>query len=430
MPRTPIRLTLFAFLAASFATVFVSKPAVAQNAAPATPKPIPAIAQAAQAPPGSTVLRVATFNIEDGRTEDIADPANPRLRQIAEIIQRLRPNIILLNEIAYDMPGAPGFKPGDEPGQNGQRFADRFLATPQAAGLKPLKYRAYMASVNTGIPSGFDLDRNGTVVSDFPNPPARGNPTDAGRAYGNDCWGFGTFPGQYGMALLVDERLVIESEKIRTFRLLPWDYMPGAFIPQGVNGTGTWYTADELKVLRLSSKSHWDVPVKLPDGSRIHFFCSHPTPPVFDGPERRNARRNHDEIRFWADYIGNASYLVDDNDTPGGYTDTAPFVILGDLNADPEKGDSFKSPLKTVLFGPGNVNTTTIPVSDAPLKGLEPSDTSMFKLRVDYVLPSTDLTILRSGIWTPAQRETLGPQFPSDHFPVWMEIAVPALRSR
>ena len=30
---------------------------------------------------------------------------------------------------------------------------------------------------------------------------------------------------------------------------------------------------------------------------------SHPTPPAFDGPEDRNGRRNHDEIRFWSDYL-------------------------------------------------------------------------------------------------------------------------------
>ena len=34
----------------------------------------------------------------------------------------------------------------------------------------------------------------------------------------------------------------------------------------------------------------------------VHFLVSHPTPPVFDGPEDRNGPRNYDEIRFWADY--------------------------------------------------------------------------------------------------------------------------------
>ena len=35
----------------------------------------------------------------------------------------------------------------------------------------------------------------------------------------------------------------------------------------------------------------------------VHVLASHPTPPTFDGAEDRNGRRNHDEIRFWADYV-------------------------------------------------------------------------------------------------------------------------------
>ena len=59
---------------------------------------------------------------------------------------------------------------------------------------------------------------------------------------------------------------------------------------------------EELEVVRLSSKSHWDVPVKV-GGHTVHVLASHPTPPTFDGEEDRNGRRNHDEIRFWADYV-------------------------------------------------------------------------------------------------------------------------------
>ena len=83
--------------------------------------------------------------------------------------------------------------------------------------------------------------------------------------------------------------------------------MPGNLIPT------PFYSPDEVEILRLSSKSHWDVPIQI--GKKVvHFLVSHPTPPVFDGPEDRNGRRNHDEIRFWADYIspGKAGYIYDD----------------------------------------------------------------------------------------------------------------------
>ena len=60
--------------------------------------------------------------------------------------------------------------------------------------------------------------------------------------------------------------------------------------------TTTGASAAELDDVRLSSTSHWGVPVDV-DGSTVRFLVSHPTPPVFDGAEDRNGTRNHDEIR-------------------------------------------------------------------------------------------------------------------------------------
>ena len=64
---------------------------------------------------------------------------------------------------------------------------------------------------NTGIPSGFDLDNDGTV----------GGPDDA--------FGFGDFPGQYGMVVL--SRFPIVDDEVRTFQNLLWASMPGARLP-------------------------------------------------------------------------------------------------------------------------------------------------------------------------------------------------------
>lgn len=378
------------------------------------------------------VLRVATFNIEDVRTSDIANPQQPRLKRLAEIIQRMRPNVILLNEIAYDQKGAPGFVEGATPGQNADLFVKNFLSVPQAPGLEAMSFNAFMAPVNTGMNSGFDLDRNGKVVTTFPAPDpadAEGFPprqTDAQREFGGDCWGFGTFPGQYGMALLVDSRLTIRAAEARTFRLLPWDYMPGAFIPLEQDQRTAWWPSDVLAVFRLSSKSHWDVPIELPGGAVVHFLCSHPTPPAFDGEEKRNARRNHDEIRFWVDYLENASYIVDDNNTAGGLKPRSSFVILGDLNADPDKGSSFKDPIDNLLGADDRINVKDVPASTIVIPGLEADETARFKLRVDYVLPSLDMKVLRSGVWRDMPTGTAGAKFPSDHFPVWIDVSVPA----
>ncbi|MCC6970444.1 MAG: endonuclease/exonuclease/phosphatase family protein [Phycisphaerales bacterium] len=384
---------------------------------------------------GSVVLRVATFNVEDMRTSDLKTGDQPRLKQLAEVIQRMRPNIIFLNEIAYDGEGFPDLVSGEKLGQNAARFAELYLAVPQAPDVQGMKFKAFMAPVNTGVSSGFDLDNDGKTVAEFPMPPASdaaGNPskqTAEGRAYGNDCWGFGTFPGQYGMALLVDERLEILSEHVRTFRLMPWSYLPNAMLPKSLDGKA-WFDDEELKYMRLSSKSHWDVPVRLPNKSVLHVLCSHPSPPAFDGAEMRNARRNHDEVRFWSDYIDNSGALVDDASQPGGLWEGSMFVIVGDLNADPDEGASIDNPIGKLL-GHAKVNASVTPIADVPALGLDPDDTSSFRMRVDYVLASRAIAVAKAGVWrrAPGSDARLGAEasvkFPSDHYPVWADLAVP-----
>lgn len=385
-------------------------------------------------PDGPVTIRIATFNIEDVRTTDLVNADGtprsdqPRLKRLAEVIQRLAPNVLLLNELAYDMEGAPAFKPGDTPGQNARRFVEQYLAVPQADGLAPLHFEVFTAPSNTGIPSGFDLDNDGRIVTEYPDPPTAtpdgepGKQLPGGRSFGNDCHGFGTFPGQYAMALLVDPRLSIQHDDVRTFRLLPWDYMPAANWPFKEDGT-PFYSPDEVKNLRLSSKSHWDIPIRLPNSAVLHALCSHPTPPAFDGPEARNKKRNHDEIRFWGEYIDQQSWIVDDRDRAGGLPRGSMFMVMGDLNADPVDGNSWKNPVTKWLFSLPRVNRTYTPTSTIDIPGLDASDTAMFKLRVDYVLPSIELEVVDGGVWREVPAG--GTSFPSDHFPVWLDVRVP-----
>ena len=85
-------------------------------------------AQESTSDPTPVTVRVATFNIEDLRTSELVEPYSDRAKQAAEIIQRIRPNIILINEIAYDMPGSPGYDADEGPGANARRLA-ALLAT-------------------------------------------------------------------------------------------------------------------------------------------------------------------------------------------------------------------------------------------------------------------------------------------------------------
>ena len=378
-------------------------------------------------------LRVMTYNIEDVRTADVRRDDHPRLVRAAARIQHLRPDILLVNEITYDQPGAPGYREGDAPGQNARRFAETYLARAQADTLQGLPYQPVMLPSNTGIPSGFDLNNDGRVVMtvpDVPPPPADGRvapQTDAGRAYGGDAWGFGTFPGQYAMALFVRDGLTVLRDSIRTFRMLPWASMPGALVPVDSVTGEPWYASGEWDVMRLSSKSHWDVPVRLPSGRVLHVLASHPTPPGFDGAADRNGRRNHDEIRLWAEYLRGAPHVRDDSGRAGGLPDAAAFVVAGDQNADPDDGDGRPGAILQLLDHPrvqGAVVPTASAAGQRAFPDLDADDTARWGLRADYVLPSANVRVVDHGVWRPVAQPS--PRVPvSDHFPVWVDLAVP-----
>jgi len=374
-------------------------------------------------------LRVATFYIEDVRSSDLKRNDQPRLRSIAEIIHRLRPNVIFLNEIAYDHPGVDGIPENSTPGQNASRFVERYLSTSPFEGVEPIRYKAYMWESNTGLHSGFDLDNDGSITNSYEQPGASdafGKPspqTALGRAYGNDAWGFGTFPGQYAMAILVDERLEVLVDEVRTFRLLPWNYVSAPFAPVDPETDEPWYSEEEWNAVRLSSKSHWDVPVRLPSGSVVHFLCSHPTPPAFDGPEQRNKRRNFDELRFWGDYLSQQGYIVDDNGNEGGLARGEHFIIVGDLNADPADPGWEENPMLDQVLSHPRLGPDPKPESDIEIDGLDRTDTATWGKRVDYVLPSRAIRVVRTGVWRPHPSEMSS--YPSDHFPVWAELDIP-----
>lgn len=380
-------------------------------------------------------LRVATFNVSLNReaagqlTRDLQDGANPQARQIAEILQRVRPDVVLLNEFDFEASG-----------EAVRRFHDRYLAVGQK-GQAPLAYPyRYAPPVNTGAPANapgearYDFDKDGRAVS---SPGAPGDRA-AARAYANDCFGYGEFPGQYGFVIY--SRFPIRETEIRSFQRFRWRDLPGALLPPG------WYSEEELAVFRLSSKNHVDVPIEFAPGKVFHLLASHPTPPTFDGPEDRNGRRNHDEIRLWADYLRGADYLRDDAGRSGGLGSDVRFVVLGDLNADPLDGDSQPNAIGQLLEHP-KINASFRPASAGGVeqarrqgganerhRGDPAHDTADFNdrppygpgnLRIDYVLPSRSGWTIRGGgvFWPVAGEPGADLVSASDHRLVYLDLA-------
>ncbi|PAX54907.1 phytase [Brunnivagina elsteri] len=394
----------------------------------------------------TNMIRFSQFNASLNRNAegqlvtDLSTPNNAQAKAVAEIIQRSNPDVLLINEFDYVQ---------SNPLQPVQLLQQNYLSVSQN-GATPVNYPyAYIAPSNTGIASGFDLNNNGATVT-----------TPGAAGYGDDAYGFGNFPGQFGMLLL--SKYPIDTANVRTFQNFLWKDMPDSLLPTvAVPGSTTsFYSPEEQAVLRLSSKSHWDVPIKI-NGETVHVLVSHPTPPTFDGAEDRNGKRNSDEIRFWADYItpGKGSYIYDDKGNKGGVASGSSFVIMGDQNADPLDGDSFNNAILQLLQNP-NINTNSIPTSaggpqQAVLQGgLNPahkgnpafdtadfSDTAPGNLRTDYVLPSTDLQISNSQVYWPLNTD---PNFPlvgtfnaalpggfpsSDHRLVYADVQVGATQA-
>ncbi len=390
-------------------------------------------------------IRVATFNVSmealnyakasKDKKSDVSGQTlvnalatgHQQIKNIAEIIQRVKPDIILLNEFDNgtnsdnsinksknkDHAALVSFiKDYLNQGQNGQVGID-------------YKY-FYQGPVNTGVNSNLDLDNNGTKGQ----LPA-------------DGYGYGHFSGHYGMALL--SKYPIDQANIRTFQMFKWKDMPGALRPATPINTPTadpkagkpWYDDTTWNELRLSSKSHWDIPVNV-NGTELHILASHPTPPVFDGKEDRNGKRNHDEIRLWTDYITpeKSSYIYDDQGNKGGLASDKPFVLLGDLNASNVEGNAIYAGIGDLL-NHKNVQDV-MPQSNGAQKHSANSKknkfaqnhTAFWRMRADYVLPSkSSIKVKSSGVFWPTKQEDTfrlikDRSASSDHRLVWLDLRV------
>jgi hypothetical protein len=366
------------------------------------------------APAAAEQIRIAQYNASLNRDAEGAlavalHTDDPQIAAVVQVIEAVAPDILLVNEFDHDPEAA------------------RIFAETHLGGAYP---HHFIAPSNTGVASGADLNGDGEIGTD-------------GFAHANDALGFGLFEGQYGMLVL--SRFPIDTEAVRTFQRFLWADMPEARLPVTEEGE-SFYSDEVLAIFRLSSKSHWDVPIEV-GGTTIHLLASHPTPPVFDGPEDRNGTRNADEIRFWADYVRGADYIYDDQGHRGGLAQDAHFVIAGDLNADPFDGDRLPGAAQQLLElelvntsltpssaggtsaaaqGGANETHSGDPAFDTADFGDNPERFGPGNLRVDYVLPSATLTLRDAGVFWP----TGGPMAEataaaSDHRLVWIDVTLP-----
>lgn len=327
---------------------------------------------------------MATWNVGLDRkgpgllVQDLDRGEDPQIAAIVRVLARLDADVILLTAVDYDRGGVALRLLADRLATTGVDYPYRFAFRP-----------------NTGMQTGFDVDGNGRP----------GDPRDA--------QGFGLFSGQGGMAVL--SRLPLDEAGARDFSGFLWRDLPGG---QGND------PPDLAAVQRLATTGFWDVPVETPSG-QLHLLAWHATPPVFDGPEDRNGRRNHDEAAFWRLLLEGALPMP----PPEG-----PFVLLGDGNLDPADGDGLREGIGALLAHPALQDPAPQGGQDRtdPGQSGDPRlDTVLYPdlggLRLDYVLPSAGLRVVDAGVLWPPAGDPLLPDLTaaSHHFPVWVDIDLP-----
>ncbi len=330
------------------------------------------------------VLRFATYNADltaygPGLVlQGLGKTKNPQHLSVIQTIAALNADVLLLTAIDYDQQGRALLALAD-------RLAAVGVVYPYRLALRP----------NTGVPTGLDLDGNGQLNE------------------ARDAQGWGRFPGEGGMALL--SRLPI-GDDVRDFSGFLWADLPGNLMPD---------TGPARNVQRLHTTGAYDVPIKLPGGQVLRVLAYYASPPIFDGPEDRNGRRNHDETAFWLRLL--AGDLPDARPQP-------PFVILGQSNLDPVDGDGRKTAIRTLLAHPAVQDPSpkgTPRRQDPGQRGDPALDTALYDriggLRVEVVLPSSDLTVQGAGVLWPDANDPMAKVLAtaSRHHPVWVDVTLP-----
>ncbi|SIS67972.1 endonuclease/exonuclease/phosphatase family protein [Phaeovulum vinaykumarii] len=344
--------------------------------------PLPPTAPDAIPPaPDAGTLRVATYGAALSRRgpglllRDI-EKQSPETEAALRVIAAARADVLLLTGIDWDDGGWALTALVARLGEMGRDYPFRFAPRP-----------------NTGVPTGLDIDGNGRL--------------DEAR----DAQGYGRFTGDGGMALL--SRWPIDAEASRDFSAFLWRDLPGALIDGAALPEGA------AEIQRLSSAGHWDVALRTPAG-RLHLWAWAATPPLFDGPEDRNGRRNHDEAAFWLRYL--------DGDLPQRPA-PEPFVLLGNANLDPGDGTGRPAALAALLADPrlrdprpgspgalAAARRAEMPQSSAPESGTPACATVDWGAprrpgfnRVDLVLPSAGLRVVQAGVLWPADTAGAAP---------------------
>lgn len=337
-------------------------------------------------------IRIASFNAGLGRDgpglmlRDITSGKDDQVAAVVQVIAQTSPDILALQSLDWD--------------HDGIGLAALALALKDAGADYPY---SFSARPNSGLATDLDLDGDGR----------RGGPDDA--------QGYGNFSGQKGMAVL--SRYPIRTDEIRDLSSLLWRDLPGATLPTHADGS-PFPSAAAQAIQRLSYTAHWVIPIDLPGPRDLTLLSFYASPPVFGGPEKRNERRNHDEIMLWLALLDGTLGPVPEN-----------IVLAGGANLDPFDSDGQRSAIRRLLDDPRlqdpePASTGAALAADQGHRGPNALDTvdwpKVGRLRVDYVLPASDWQVVDAGVVWPAPDEPGHDTAltASRHRLVWVDLAL------
>ena len=246
------------------------------------------------------------------------------------------------------------------------------------------------------------------------------------RIYGRCAGCIGLFLGDGGMAIL--SRWPIANDDVIDLSATLWRDVPSAELP--VKNGATFPNQALYDALPVSSAGHWIVPISINE-AHITLLAFSATAPVFDGPEDFNGLRNRDELRLCEAVL----------DGKIGPVPTHP-ILIGNANADPFDGEVLRDGIvgvlaRTDLTDPMPRSVGTVGEADASHLGDPALDTADWSdegpgnLRVSYILPSTDLRVIESGVFWPVSDNPFAAMLGDDGFAagphrlVWVDIAIP-----
>ncbi|HEY7886444.1 MAG TPA: endonuclease/exonuclease/phosphatase family protein, partial [Cellvibrionaceae bacterium] len=131
------------------------------------------------------------------------------------------------------------------------------------------------------------------------------------------------------------------------------------------------------------------------------------------------------------DYLsGTADYLYDDTGKRGGLDEGVRFVVMGDLNASPHEGESVPGAIAQLLNHPRITDPRPASLGARRARPHSPHSalhTASWGMRVDYVLPSSNMQVLDAGVFWPEPDDALSHLVSdrgtgSDHRLVWVDI--------